>query len=288
MKRLVPILLLMLLLTSCKVRVDSDVKVNEDETGTFSFAVSLDEEFRQLSEQDGGFEFTDGLDEVPAGWSVSEFVDGEFEGVVVSSDFTDFEDLDRKLRELEQAGDDATETGTPVFVGADSLRRDGDMFIFRSELTDLEEELGSAAAEGGDDAIFDIDPAQFLTDFFEIRLLLELPGTIGDNNADSVDGNVLTWNIGFTDSGRELRAESSLADSGGLPLGALAGVAALIAIVVIGIVVVRARDRRREQLNEGLFGSGLPGGPTVPPGEDAVTASAAASPPASTDPFTEA
>ena len=100
-KRYVPLfLLLTLVLSACTIRFDIGVEVNEDESGTFSLFIGLDEELRQLAEQSGGddLDITQGLEDVPEGWTVEEVTEDGFEGVRVTADFASFEDLDRQVQ----------------------------------------------------------------------------------------------------------------------------------------------------------------------------------------------
>ena len=86
MRRLIPfVLLLALVSTACKIRLDTSVVVNADESGTFAIEMGLDEEFRQFAEEGGGeFDILDGMEDVPSDWTVDTFSDGEFEGVIPS------------------------------------------------------------------------------------------------------------------------------------------------------------------------------------------------------------
>ena len=103
MKRYFPLMtVLVLVLSACTIRLDVGVTVNEDESGTFSLFMGFDEEFQQLMEQGGGegFDMTEGLEDVPEGWTVEDVVEDGFEGVRITTDFQDFEELDQKLGEL--------------------------------------------------------------------------------------------------------------------------------------------------------------------------------------------
>ena len=253
MKRLVLLLAFAMVLTGCKVRVDSHITVDDDGSGTFAIEMSLDEEFRELSEEsgEGGIDFEEGIEDIPSGWSVEPFVDGEFEGIRAAVDFSDFADLDRRLVELAESGD--ADTSAPTFLDQSGLTRDGDRFTFTTELTGLDDDLADFGGGGeGDFTLEGFDPAALFQQVFEIRFVVSLPGTIVSNNADSVVGNTLTWKIGFEDQGRTLQAVSDIG-GGGSSVPAL-GVVALVVAVLLGLVLF-LRKRR----------PGTPKGPVVSP-----------------------
>ncbi len=243
MKRLIPLLLLALIATACKIRVDTNVVINEDESGTFALEISLDEELRALAEEDPSFGEITVTEDVPEGWVLEDFVDGEFEGVRASTTFEDFEGFERRLTEYaETAG--AEDNVAPDFLSQLELARDGDVFSFRADLSGLEAGLG--AAVGGEDDL-GIDPSAFLGELFEIRLILTMPGTIVSSNADATAGSTLTWNISIVDDGRVLEAQSDVGGSGGGPIIGLIVLLAVIAAVVF-IMVQRRSQQRTEEL----------------------------------------
>ena len=238
MRRLIPLVLLAMLLSACKIRLDTILVINDDESGTIAIEISLDEELRQLADQgDGG-----GLDDLtvaegaPEGWEVSEFVDGEFEGVRATADFDDLAGLEDRIREIASQTGAENDNLAPDFLSQLSIERTGDEFSFAADLTGLEEGLG-AALEGGDDGGLGIDPSAFIADLFEIRLVVTMPGAIVSSNADATAESTLTWNIAVTDDGRVLLAESTLDEgsSTGLIIG-LAVLAGAVALVVIGVM----------------------------------------------------
>ena len=245
MKRLIPMLLLALLLSSCTVRFDSRVEVNPDESGTYALEISLDEEFREIATESGGtseFDLTEGLEDIPSGWEVTEFTEGEFEGFRVAVDFSDFADLDRRLAELTATAD--ADSPAPVFLETSGLTRNGDQFVFSSPITGLQDELAGLGEDSGDLSFEGFDPTTLFGELFQIRFIVTLPGEIGSNNADSVDGNTLIWDVALNDEGRNLEAVSDIGSGGSLPTGLILGLLVLAAGVV-GFVVFRASRRRR-------------------------------------------
>jgi hypothetical protein len=253
-KRYVLILMLLaLVLSACTIRFDVGVVVNEDETGTFSLFMGLDEELQQLANEGGaeGLDLTEGLEDVPEGWTVEEVSEDGFDGVRASTDFDSFEDLEKRLGELNESTD--TGIGTD-FLSDFGLTHEGDEFRFEVDVSGLDQELTDAMGEGGggDDLFSGMDPATFLEDLFEIRFKLTLPGEIGDNNADVVEGNTLIWNVGLSDEGGTYEAVSSTGGSNSALLYAGIGVAAL---VVAGVGVTAMRRRKEAAAVEAVTSS---------------------------------
>jgi len=242
-KRLIFLLALGLALSACTVRVDIGVGVNEDESGTFSMFVGLDEEFQQLAQSGGDdLNFTQALEDVPEGWTAEEVSQDGFDGVKVATDYTSFDDLEAKLAQLSEQGGDGG-MGTD-FLSNFSLTHEGDEFRFNVEVSGLSEGLGEAlGAGGGADALQGFSPDEILQELFEIRFLLTLPGKIVSNNADSVDGNTMIWNVGIADEGTTYEAVST---TGGGGAGILWGVVALVlvAAAAIGLIFFRKKQER--------------------------------------------
>jgi hypothetical protein len=249
-KRYFPILLLLALgLSACTIRFDVGVDVNEDETGTFALFVGFDEEFQQLAEQGGGddLNITEGLEEVPEGWSAEEVTEDGFEGVRIATDFSSFEDLETRLGELNETTD--TGVGTD-FLSGFGLTHEGDEFRFKVDVSGLDEELTGAIGEGGGEDLFSgIDPTSLIEDLFQIRFKLTLPGEIGDNNADSVEGNTLVWNVGLSDEGGTYEAVSTT--GGGSSALLYVGIAAA-GLVVVGVGATAMRRRRDDAAVEAV------------------------------------
>jgi len=236
-------MILGLALSACTIRFDVGMVINEDESGTFSLFVGFDEEFQQLMEQGGGegFEITEGIEDVPEGWDVEEVVEDGFEGMKVSTTFNSLDELDARLAELGETTD--TGVGTE-FLGNFALTHEGDEFRFQVDVSGLDEQLSGAMGEqAGDDLLSGIDSETLFEDLFEIRFRLTLPGTIGANNADEVDGNTLTWNVDVADEGGTYEAVSTV---GGGSSALLLGAAVVAAAVVIGVGVVAVRRRKQE------------------------------------------
>ena len=243
MKRYLPLLtILVLVLSACTIRLDVGLTVNEDESGTFALFMGFDEEFQQLMEQSGGegFDMTEGLADVPEGWTVEDVVEDGFEGIRITTDFADFEELEQKLGELGEGQDAGVGTD---FLGDFGLTHEGDEFRFEVDVSGVDEQLSGAVGDsGGDDLLSGMDPATLFEDLFEIRFRLTLPGEIQSHNADSVDGNTLTWNVAFDEEDTTYQAVSSTA-AGSSSLLLIGGAAAVIVVAGIGIAAMRNRKK---------------------------------------------
>jgi hypothetical protein len=254
-KRYVPLfLLLTLVLSACTIRFDVGLVVNEDESGTFTLFVGLDDELRELMEQGGGeaLDITDQLSDVPEGWTVEEVTEDGFEGVRVATDYTSFDDLNAKLGEMSE-GDESGGLGGDLLSDFD-IAHEGDEYRFVADVSNVDEGLtGALDDSGSEDLLGGLDPSSLLGDLFEIRFQLTLPGTINEHNADSVNGNTLTWNLDVTEEAGTLEASSTV---GGSSSALLLGGAAVAAVVVVGVGVTAVR-RRKESVAVGVVEDAL-------------------------------
>jgi len=234
MRRVIPLVIALALITSaCQIRVDSLITVNGDESGTFGVVVAFDEEFRGLVEEQGGdLDLGPGVDALPAGWTEEAYSEDGFEGSLITASFSDFADLQRLMTEL-QSVDDGQGSPNSLFNNL-VLARDGDDFRFEARLEGIEEGFGDT---GGDVSFEGADGAALFASLFDIRYLVSLPGSIGNNNADVVDGNTLIWSIGLTDDGRVLSATSSPGGFGIMPI-------VVVAALLVGIGAFVAMRRR--------------------------------------------
>jgi hypothetical protein len=243
-KRYVPLFaVLVLLLSACTIRFDIGIDVNADESGIFALFVGFDEQFQQLMEEGGGegFDITEGLTDTPEGWTAEEVIEDGFEGARISTEFSDFDELNQKLAELnqEQGGGAGTD-----FLSDFSLTRDGDTFRFQADVSGIDEQLTGAVGESaGDDMLSGLDPATLFEDLFEIRFRLTLPGTVESHNADSVNGNELIWNVDVADEGTTYEAVSTT-KAGAISLILIVGIVAILLVIALGVVAMQRRKRQ--------------------------------------------
>jgi hypothetical protein len=231
MRRLIPILVLAVLLTGCKVKVDQGFELNSDGSGTASIVFGFDEELVDLM---GSFApdddpFDQMTSDLPAGWDASDWSEGAFSGIEASTDFDD-------LAELHSLA-------TMVFSGEDGLfetflvQETGDGgFRFEATMSGESLEEGMQGVEGFDlgGSVDDLSEA-----FFDAEIKVKFPGDIVNHNADAQEADgTLVWNVHLTDSGRVIRAES--APGGGLPLIPIVGAAALL-LAIGAVIAIRRR-----------------------------------------------
>lgn len=240
----VPMMLAALLMSACQIRTDIVIEINGDESGTIAFELGFDEELRQLAESEGGefsFDGFDGLSEdVPAGWTVGDFDDGEFAGTRISTRFSSLDDLRTQLAALDSGSDDPTAD----FLDSVTVTRDGEMFHFAATLAQLDDTLQQAG-----DFDFGLDPAQFLGEIFQIRFIVTMPGEVTSHNADVIDGSTLVWEVPLDGRTRILEAVSG--SSGGFPLFPLLAAVGGIALVAGLWLTIQ---RRRHQIDAVMYG----------------------------------
>jgi hypothetical protein len=238
-KRIFPLVLLALALSACTIRVDVGVNVKDDESGTFSAFIGLDQQLQEALAQSGA-EDTNIVDQltsqVPEGFTVEkDSVDG-FDGARISTDFSSFADLNNRLQQQ------ADSVGTNLVTDF-GLTHEGNEFHFSADLGALDQGFTSAlSGAAGGDLPSGVDPSM-LSDLFDIRFQLTLPGKITDNNADSIDGNTLTWNLALDDQRSTLMAVSTTAGSSSAIV--IGGVAVVAALLLGGGVAMSRRKKKK-------------------------------------------
>ena len=240
-----PVLLLVatLVLAACEFRIHADLVIEDDETGTLSVELSMDEELAALAGSGFGGVVAIGEDMVPSGWAAELVSEGGYEGIRSSTGFESLDDLRGRLEDLV---DEAGTAGTPLpaFLSDISPTRDGDTFIFRLVIPEAVEDLIGAGLE---ESPIPVDLATLDT-VFDIRLTMVLPGELVTNNADVVTGETLIWNVSLTDAGRVLEAESELPGPDRTRFIAWAAIA--LALVIAAYIVVKLRKRRRAAVRD--------------------------------------
>ena len=229
-------LVAILLLAACEFRIRADLVIEEDESGTLSVELSMDEELAALAGGNFGGELAVGEELVPPGWTADLVTDEGYEGIRASTDFGSLDELEQRLGELAE-GTGAADTPLLAFLADMSPTREEDTFRFHLLIP---EEVEAMIGEGLQESPIPIDLA-LLDEVFDIRLSLVLPGEILNNNANVVTGQTLVWEISLTDSGRELEAESRLPGPDRTRLIALGAVVAALLVVVYFVAKLRKR-----------------------------------------------
>lgn len=238
MARRWPLLLaLVAVLTSaCQVRLATDIAVGGDGSGTFEFAVAIDEELaRDL--RDAGLEPLAGLEQVDegsAGWEVTEETpeDGGL-GVRLRGTFDDPEELRELASELHRQLD---ADDMRVHDGLRLERRD-DGSVALSGRVGLR--LPAAPGAEGQGVSFDADDLERLIEergdeFVRYDVRVTLPAAPVEHDADEVDGNSLVWHAPV-DGMRDISAVSAVPGTSPVlvALGIGVGTAAVAALAVI-------------------------------------------------------
>ena len=237
-RALLPILALLaiLVLSACEFRIRADLVIEEDESGTLSVELSMDEELAALAGSFGG-ELGVGEEIVPDGWRAEVVTDEGYEGIRASTDFGSLGELEQRLGELAE-GAGTADTPLLAFLADISPTREENTFRFNLLIP---EEVEAMIGEELRQSPIPIDIA-VLDEVFDIRLSLVLPGDLLSSNADVVTGQTLVWDISLTDSGRVLEAESEI--PGPDRIGWIALGAAALALLLIAFFVARSRRDR--------------------------------------------
>ena len=250
MKRLIAFFALFLVVGACELRADASLTVNEDQTGTFGFEASLDEELRDLLAQQGQeVDLAAQIGDLPTGWTTESFVEGDFEGVRASKPFGSFEELQWSIDDLARS-DFAGQINVTDFLVDLDLARDGDRFTFSVTIGDVS---GSFAGALGGGALDGIDVASLFDSILNLELIVTLPGEVIEHNGDRLEGSTVSWTLDLDTSGTTLAATSEVAGSGQsfVPIGAIA---AAVGILAIGFVMIRRRNEIRAREFVGAAG----------------------------------
>lgn len=273
---LVLILAGLLLLAGCTVNVGLDTQVETDGSGTVSVRLAADQELQDaLSGAAGGLGslgslldifgglgdltglpgsvdelFDTILGEIPGEWEVERGTDDDgTKWLAMTRPFASPEELEEILA--------SSALSSVVDIENLTLTRDEGVFSTKT-LFSTTADVGGAMSQLGEAAV-DL-PLDLLGQVLVIENRLTLPGTIGDNNADEVQGNTLVWNVG-TSGAREMHAES-VAYNWAAIVGIIVAGGIVIAALVVALVLIILRRRR-------------PSSPTSPP-QDSVPGEAPA------------
>jgi hypothetical protein len=214
------------LLSGCGLRTWVDVAIDEGSSGSVTLVVASDQELRDglatfSPDVDAVAELTGGLAEL--GWVIEPApAEGEWEGVVATQTFADFEELEGLLGEALQGGGSNLE------------------LVETDEGYSLAAALGPPASGTNEADLF----AQ-VSDVIELdgRLSVRFPGEVTESNGTvSEDGQTVTWTYDSqTIAGLEVTAEAEKPVQN-----------PIVAIVVlamgagIGLSLIRLIQRRRQ------------------------------------------
>lgn len=209
---------LALLLSACRIESNIILDINEDGSATVGAEVGFDEEMLDLMSQDGG-DPSDLLSELPDlggdGVEPIERVEGDMTFYGATTTVEDLSTYDfaglqgESFSEFEYAFDDNSATLTATVDAAGF----GDL--------------------GGDE--LPLDPSEITADIFSARVLVSMPGTVTEHNADEVSGDgTLVWNLPLAGS-KDIFATSTFGSTTPNWIWFLIG-----GIVIVGIIAVIA------------------------------------------------
>ncbi|MGI9585107.1 MAG: hypothetical protein ACR2N7_05905, partial [Acidimicrobiia bacterium] len=221
--------LLALALTACRVESNVILDIEEDGSATVGAELGFDEEFQALI-ADSGAAPDDLFNDLPdfGGDDVvtTERTEGDmtFYGVATSVD---------DLSSFDISGVQAD-----VFSSFD-YQSDDDSAALNATISATD--LGEFG--GGD---LPIDPSQITDDFFSANVIVRMPGTVTESNADSVlsDG-ALVWKIPFSGS-VDITASSSFGETSRSWILLLLVVVLLIGIVAAVVATVVSRNESKK------------------------------------------
>ncbi len=232
---------LALVTAACKIETNFAATIEADGSGVLVAELGFDEEAQDLLLQGGAdpFEGND-LAEIP-GATTSEETRGDMTFFLIEAPFDSVEQLEQGLL----GNENALVNTFDVTVTEDRVTVSG---------TADAEELGEQA-EGFDPEIFE--------ESVSASIRLTLPGRILSHNADSQDGNTLTWVVPIFGGTLDIQAESDptqepAGDGGGFPIWLIV-VIVVVVVAAIAFVVLRGRS--------GGTPAAAPAAPEAPTGE---------------------
>jgi hypothetical protein len=237
-----------LTLSGC-FKLDMELELASDDTVDGSIIIAVD---RDQAELFGG---EDALREAIQGQEGALLEDQPETGTVETRDYEDEDWIGTETVFTDVALDEFSGAET----GELSITREGDEFVVAGTL-DLSGEVGADPTSG---AAFE---------GAEAEISITFPGEVISSNGEE-DGNTVTWEPVMGES-LELQARGSA--EAGLPWTLIAAIAALVALVGVGIVLlVVVRGRQQPATADGP----LPESSIVPGGAPAMDAEAAAEAP---------
>lgn len=232
MRRFVLLGALVLLVSACKVKVEQGFELNADGSGEAVMIVGFDQELQDMlasAAPAGQDPFAALTTRMQPGWRSEEWSEGGFKGFRATQDFADPAAL-QSLVEADFTGEEGLFESFSIVEADGGFRLDG---VLSGE--SLEQSL-----EGTDGFNFAGAADEMAASFFQASIAVKLPGEVVSHNADQTRGDgTLIWNVGVSDGGRVIRAESR--PGSGLPVMPLAAGALVIAVLVAGFVIWRRR-----------------------------------------------
>jgi hypothetical protein len=227
MRRIIVVAALLALVTAaCQIETNLTADIKADGSGTITVELGYDQEAASFIEQASGSQ--DPLAGQPItnlpNAQVRQEDRGNMHFYIVSSEV---DNVATALNDLAQQEQGSAMQNLQVTVAPDSITVTGNAG-------------GQDALSGGGEGI----PVDQISQYVRANVKITLPGKILQNNADSRDGNTLTWALPLTGAGIDIQASSNpslAAGGGGFPLWAIIVIAAA---VVLGGAALIAKGRR--------------------------------------------
>ncbi len=219
-------------LSACKLEISVEMQIDADGSGLGSFVLSVNDQMRDLIEQDGR---TLDPDEMFARFGIDtstvdviETRDGDFTTWTATAAFGTFEEL----KELFAVGSDLSA------IKEASFERVGDELTLSGLIDmDLESEIPDNAPVGIETI------AQFIT----ITAVVDMPGTVVEHNADRIDDEGrLVWDLTLLEPRRAIMVVSDLTPPTSVPGTAVyigVGIGAAVAVALVLRVFRRRRSK---------------------------------------------
>lgn len=211
---LILIAVLAFALTACRVESNIILNIEEDGSALVGAELGFDEEFQQLLGENGvdPDDLFGGLPDLGTDDVVqTERTEGDMTFVGIASNVEDLSSFDAGSAQAE-----AFSSFSYVF----------DESSARLEASVDAQDLGEIGGEG-----LPIDPSQLTDEFFSANVIVTMPGTVSEHNADEVrsDGT-LVWKIPFTGT-TEIVAVSEFGSSSSSWILLI-----VLAVVVVGVI----------------------------------------------------
>ena len=219
--------LLAVVLAACRVESNIILDINEDGSATVGAEVGFDDEFLALITESGGSPedlFSD-LPNFGDDVVTTERTEGDMTYFGVVGEVDDLSTL---------------EAGSENLEGFESFS-----YTFDESSATLEAVI--AAANTGDfGGEFGIDPSTITDEFFSANLIVTMPGTVTESNADVVRGDgSLVWNIPLTGEKQVFATSETGASATSWFIFVLVLVLLVMAIAAIVAVVVSRRQSQK-------------------------------------------
>jgi hypothetical protein len=217
-----------LALSACRVESNVVLSIEEDGSGTVGFELGMDQEFRDLMEQSGG-SLDDILTDLP-----------DFGGQNVTP--TNRVDGDMTYIGVESVVDD---------ISAFDFSADGGEFFsaFSYEFDRKTASLTATISSGdiaGDAGDLPFDMSSLTGEFFSANVVISMPGTVVEHNADEVLGDgTLVWEIPLSGSA-DIFAKSSFGSSSNSWIVWVLGLVLLVGVVAAVTATIVSRKESKK------------------------------------------